>query len=150
MWKHYTQLGADGPLVGLEAEHVALTLYAAHQQSKDKSMHRRGVGLGAAVRVLRQSQKFSEEAVDRRFTATATATSMEELGMHLRGLITQLRSIDQPLDYDQLERDLRRWEYSDGVALVRRQWGKDYFLRPRAESEGEASNAATAAPSTPT
>jgi CRISPR system Cascade subunit CasB len=132
MWPFYTTLAADGRLSdALRAEHLALTLFAVHQQSLSQPAHRSGVGFGSAMKSLRESEQFSAEAVDRRFTAAATATSLAELGVHVRGLITQLRGIrPQPgLDYTLLFRDLREWQWPDRVAAVRRRWGSQYFVR---------------------
>lgn len=128
MWPFYTTLSADGRVsIDLRAEHLALTLYGVHQQSMARPMHRTGVGVGKALGALRRSGKFSPEAVDRRFAAAATATSLTEAAVHLRGLITQLRSIEQPLDYDRLLRDLRDWQHPDRRPTVRRRWGSEYF-----------------------
>jgi CRISPR system Cascade subunit CasB len=128
MWPYYTTLRADGTVgIRLRAEHLALTLYAVHQQSQPTSMHSPGVGVGAAALRLRSSGKFSPEAVDRRFHAIATATTLAEVGMHLRGLVTQLRGIGQPLDYDWLDRDLRDWQDPARQSAVRRRWGGQYY-----------------------
>jgi CRISPR system Cascade subunit CasB len=140
LWPFYTTLSADGRIsADLRAEHVALTLYGVHQQSRPRPMHREGIGVGTAVLALRGSGKFSPEAVDRRFGAAATATSLAEASAHLRGLVTQLRSIDQPLDYTRLFRDLRDWQYPDRLSGVRRRWGGQYFTpTPDARDSGEA------------
>ena len=128
MWPYYTTLNPAGTLTrALCAEHLALTLFAIHQQSQQQPMHRDGEGIGSAVLALRVSEKFSPEAVDRRFAAAATASSIAEVGVHLRGLITQLRSIGQPLDYTRLLTDLRAWQDSGRIAAVRRRWGSQYF-----------------------
>jgi CRISPR system Cascade subunit CasB len=131
MWPFYTTLTADGRLTDrLQAEHVALTLFAVHQQSRQQPAQCDGIGLGSAIRALRESERFSPEAVDRRFAAAATATSLAELSVHLRGLITQLSEIKSGLDYSLLLRDLRDWQWPDRVAAVRRRWGSQYFVRP--------------------
>lgn len=147
MCRFYTTLTEDGRLTpALQAEHAALALFAVHQQSSIQRMHRTDVGLGAAARELRRSGKFSEEAVDRRFTAAATATSMIELTLHLRGLVAQLRQIGQPLDYDRLVDDLIGWQDSDRVGKVRRHWGAQYFVRTK---ESDTVNSSSADPETP-
>ena len=128
MWPFYTTLAEDGRRTpALLAEHVALTLFAVHQQSRPLPVHRDGVGLGTAVLALRRSDAYSPEAVDRRFAAAATATSLAEVGVHLRGLVTQLRGIGQSLDYTRLYQDLRDWQYPERLPLVRRRWGGQYF-----------------------
>ncbi len=131
MWPFYTTLRADGSVSDhLHAEHLALTLFAVHQQSQAAPVHRVGVGVGTAIRALRLDGKFSAEAVDRRFGAAATATTLGEVAHHLRGLITQLRGIKpQPgLDYTRLVADLVRWQHPDRQAWVRRKWGSQYFV----------------------
>src|SRR5690606_8420633 len=47
-----------------EAEHAALALYGLHQQSKRTSMHRPGVGLGMALRRLRDHGRFSADSIN--------------------------------------------------------------------------------------
>lgn len=129
MWRYYTTLNAEGHRTPrLEAEHVALTLFAVHQQSLPILAHLPRVGLGAAVKELRSSGAFSEDAVDRRLGAAATATSLNEAAYHLRGLVRQLRQIRQPLDYTQLFWDLVDWQDPARVGRVRRRWGSQYFL----------------------
>lgn len=146
MWRHYTTLRLDGQRSPqLAAEHVALTLFAIHQQSKVKPMHVDGIGFGAAMRALRHSDKFSQDAVDRRFTAAATATSFGEVSLHLRGLITQLRAIDQPLNYTRLYDDLVRWQHPERVVKVRRVWGSQYFAAPNNDEPGDSAPQSAAA-----
>lgn len=128
MWRYYTTLNPAGTWTPqLAAEHLALTLFAVHQQSKQDPMHRDGVvfAFGSAVRALHK--KFSPDAVDRRFAAAATATSPNELGMHLRGLVSQLHDIGQPLDYTLLLADLVAWHNPARIPAVRRRWGSQYF-----------------------
>ncbi|WP_239336515.1 type I-E CRISPR-associated protein Cse2/CasB [Frankia sp. CiP3] len=138
MWQHYTLLTADGGISArLRAEHAALTLYAIHQQSQPKSVHDAGIGVGKAVQMLRASEKFSVDAVDRRFNAAATATSLDECAYHLRGLVRQLRQISQPLDYTALLDDLIDWQRPERIGRVRRDWGRQYFLgRDRGGPDG--------------
>ncbi|SBW22911.1 hypothetical protein FDG2_3299 [Candidatus Protofrankia californiensis] len=129
MWRYYTALDREGRLTArLRAEHVALTLYAVHQQSLPSPAHRFGTGLGAALLALRDSDRFSPDAVDRRFNAAATATSLDEAAYHLRGLVRQLRQVPQSLDYTQLLRDFVDWQHPERVGQVRRRWGAQYFL----------------------
>ena len=109
-----------------EAEHIALALYGLHQQSQDQPMHRDGIGLGRAMRALRLHDRTSEAAVDARFQRTFSATSTAALQLRLRGLVTQLRDIKQPLDYNRLAADILRWNRPDSRNRVRRRWGLDY------------------------
>jgi CRISPR system Cascade subunit CasB len=130
MWPYYQEMNAQGWLTSqLRAEHVALTLFAVHQQGSDRPVHRSRTGLGEACRALRDSERYSEEGVNRRFAAAATAADLAELTGHLRGLITQLRTIGQGLDYTRLMWDLRDWQDPERIATVRRRWGGQYFGR---------------------
>ncbi|WP_432107690.1 type I-E CRISPR-associated protein Cse2/CasB [Streptomyces sp. AA1529] len=147
--RYYRSINRSGETTfRLAAEHAALTLFALHQQSQPSSMHRAGVELGTAARRLHTpaakggkqgdrspseaqgepaSGKFSEEAVDRRMNQVATATDRTELVAHLRGLVTMLRGIGQPLDYTQLLQDIERWHYTDARVRIRARWGSHYF-----------------------
>lgn len=151
MWPFYRSLNEQGRLTcKLAAEHLALTLFAVHQQGKERPVHRAGVGLGTAMRDLRHSGKYSPEAIDRRFSAAATATSLTELAGHLRGLITQLRAAgrnggEHALDYTRLTWDLRDWQTPVRAAAVRRRWGSQYFA-PRPEQPASDNAAADATP----
>lgn len=129
MWRYYTTLNAQGNLTArLRAEHVALTLYAIHQQSIPTSMHRAGHGIGKAMADLRRHDKFSPTAVDERFGAAATATSLDEAAYHMRGLVRRLRQLPRGFDYTALYQDLVAWQYPDRIGRVRRRWGSDYFI----------------------
>jgi CRISPR system Cascade subunit CasB len=107
------------------AVHAALTLYALHQQSRDRPMHRAGSGLGAAVMALGAATQ-SNAAVRRRFESLGTAATFSELLHHARGLVRQLRSAAIPLDYARLALDLRDWQDPARSASVRLRWGRDY------------------------
>ncbi|MFF0389986.1 type I-E CRISPR-associated protein Cse2/CasB [Kitasatospora sp. NPDC004615] len=109
-----------------KAEHAALALFGLHQQGQSAPMHRRGVKLGAALRALRRTGKFSEQALDTRVAQLASATSVSALLVHLRGLITQLRTVGQPLDYDHLMADIQAWHRVDRRPQVRLKWAIGY------------------------
>lgn len=132
MWRFYTcpiddELAKRGKVsVEQEAEHAALALYGLHQQSKRKSMHHPQVPLGKALYKLRISSRFSTQAVDARVNAAATTTSPTALLMRLRGLIDQLRVIDQPLDYDGLMRLIHDWHDEESRRRARRRWAVEY------------------------
>lgn len=118
----------DEPLPIERASHAALTLFATHQQSRrDRGMHERDYPLGRSLRLLgRRLGEGGREAVRRRFTALATATSLEETLHHGRGLIQQLRAESIPLDYAQFARDLY-WLQSGKREWVLRTWGRDFY-----------------------
>ncbi len=135
MWRFYRSVTSDGVTSSrLSAEHAALTLFATHQQSQHERMHQQRIGLGRAVRHLRDSGKHSAEAVDRRMDQVATAADVEELVGHLRGLVTVLRTIGQPLDYTWLRSDIERWHDPQAQADIRARWGSGYFRWSSAET----------------
>lgn len=146
MWSYYTTLNQHGELrPELVAEHAALSLFALHQQSQAVPMHRVGTGLGSAALELRNSDQHSSEAIDRRMGMVATATSPTELIGHLRGLVTLLRQVAQPLDYTQLYQDIYRWHFPESCESVRRRWGGQYYdrrKRPRPQDGNETTSAA--------
>lgn len=151
LWPYYTspiddRLARQGKVSReLEAEHAALALYGLHQQSRRDPMHRPGVRLGQALRRLHkqsdQDKGFSREAVDRRVNAAASATQVSAFLTHLRGLISQLRTVSEPLDYDLLLRDIRAWRRPDTRQFARRGLGLDYYgWQPASQpSAGQAS-----------
>ncbi|MFD6372258.1 type I-E CRISPR-associated protein Cse2/CasB, partial [Streptomyces roseolus] len=110
----------------LVAEHMALALFASHQQGQSRLMHRPGVYLGTAVRALHD--RFSREGVDSRMAAAAQARSMNAVFYHLRGLVSQLAVAGQPLDYTQLLADLRSWPFPESRARTIRAWGSNYHV----------------------
>ncbi|MFD7896311.1 type I-E CRISPR-associated protein Cse2/CasB [Streptomyces sp. NPDC059743] len=141
LWRFYTS-PTDGQVTPeLEAEHAALSLYGLHQQSQSRPMHKRGIKAGTALRTLHRSGRFGEEAVDRRVAAAVHASSVPSLVYRLRGLVTQLRAVEQPLDYDALLQDITRWHSPASRQAVRRDWGLAYHswgARTDQESPGDA------------
>ncbi|MER5621598.1 type I-E CRISPR-associated protein Cse2/CasB [Streptosporangium sp. NPDC002544] len=141
MWPHYRSPVDDRLARKSEvsdeqkAEHAALALYGLHQQGRPEPMHQPEVRLGQALRRLHHSGKFTQEAVDRRVNAAASATQVSALLTHLRGLITQLRTIGQPLDYDLLLNDIHAWQRPDTRQRARRRWGLDYYGWSRSDDE---------------
>ncbi|MFI6367970.1 type I-E CRISPR-associated protein Cse2/CasB [Nocardia sp. NPDC050630] len=134
MWQFYSvtpdtdadleRIGAASPRQS--AEHAALTLFGVHQQSQRNLMHRPGAGLGTALRKLRRHDRYSSEAVDRRVAALVASTSVSTMAYRARGLITQLRDIAEPLDYDRLMNEIERWYWPDGRQRVRKGWAQGY------------------------
>jgi len=123
------------------AVHIALTLYALHQQGKDpvyKSMNLKGKTLGQAVRGLVETQK-DESRVKRRFDAAATSNDLTEFSYHLQGLVQLLKSKNIPMDYVQLTEDLYGFQRSEEDRdRIRLKWGRDYYRDGfRKENENE-------------
>lgn len=117
----------DEPTVHERAMHMAVTLWAVHQQSQSQlAMHRDGPGIGVAVRLLAYAGPNSE-AVERRFAALGTAQSFAELTYHARSLITLLRGKSIAMDYGLFADDLVTYLSGPyGPTKVRGLWGRDY------------------------
>ncbi|GAB2790264.1 type I-E CRISPR-associated protein Cse2/CasB [Streptomyces daliensis] len=121
---------------GPTAVHLAVTLYAVHQQSQHTArMHVPGRRLGRAVRALMPQGEINE-GLRRRFVRIAGATSATALAYRLRELVLLLRREGEPLDYarlaDQIEQAL-----DPGQRLkVRQEWGREFHSGyPRKEAE---------------
>ncbi|WP_063726152.1 type I-E CRISPR-associated protein Cse2/CasB [Streptomyces monomycini] len=136
-----------------DAVHVAVTLWALHQQSiRDAAMHEPGWGLGRAVRALAQGGRGTAPAADepeagrqetrsaprlddelnetlrKRFVRIGTSTSFDMLAVRLREVVQLLRTARIPLDYARLADQLCRWQNENLRADVRRAWGRDLHL----------------------
>ncbi|MEY7974238.1 type I-E CRISPR-associated protein Cse2/CasB [Saccharomonospora xinjiangensis] len=123
----------------LGAEHAALALFGLHQRAKTTPMHVADVAPGAALLALRRrTDKVSPDALDRRVAIAVSSTSVAVLCARLRGLVEQLRGIDQPWDYDQLYVDLRDWHYPQRRNRVRRRWALSYRTWTESTSDSPA------------
>lgn len=131
MWRFYTagDTGGKDPSPGLNAEHIALVLFGFHQQSEHRLMHSSRRSFARALRDLRGSKRFNdrEPALDAKVSAAATATSIGELGWHMRGLVALLKDAEISFDYSALVTDISMWQQPAGQARVRRRWGRDYY-----------------------
>ncbi|MFI9772059.1 type I-E CRISPR-associated protein Cse2/CasB [Streptomyces sp. NPDC052415] len=112
------------------ALYAALTLWAFHQQSRGTGMHRshtpaQPAGLGAAVRRLMPADGI-DEAVRKRLVRAGHAPDLVTVTQRLRDLVALLRRDDIPLDYGLLAGQLYTWQWPDGPAAVRRQWGRSF------------------------
>lgn len=138
MWRYYSRLNEAGtPTISLWAEHVCLTLFGIHQQGqRARSVHQEGVGFGAALRALRSSGRFSEDAVDARVERLATATQPNELGEHLSSMVRLMRVVTPPIsfDYTRLYWDLVNLQDENKAGSVRRRWGGQYFASDKSKN----------------
>lgn len=125
-----------------EAVHLALTQFAAHQQSQPVSMHDDAEPFGRAIRRLAVTQAPSgenswdavyETPAYRRFTALALARDHNAFLAHSRGLISQLRANSIPFDYGAFAEDIYWLTSPRGADHVRQRWGRD-FTRPLREA----------------
>lgn len=141
----------DAPSVWERSAHAVMTLYAVHQQSQSKPMHRAGQSLGTAVRDLRRLEGRVVGDVDpvlRRFQALVTATSMSEITYHVRGLVTLMRGAGVPVDYGALARDLRQLQSPSSANGVRLRWGRALYASPVRELATSTESDASPPPDT--
>ncbi|MEV3871517.1 type I-E CRISPR-associated protein Cse2/CasB [Streptomyces sp. NPDC049906] len=152
-----------------EAVHLAVSLWALHQQSvHDAPMHVRGWGLGYAVRQLARGQSRTAtgdtgtaeqgstaelhvpETLRKRFVRIGTSSSLESLSVRLREIVLLLRGARVPLDYGRLADELHDWQDETRRAGVRRGWGRDFHLAvaPRADDAPKASGESAGADET--
>lgn len=120
----------ERPSFGERAVHSALTLFALHQQGKEiktKCMSEPNVTLGGAMREIIRRDPDREAAIKRRFTATVTADSYEELVWHLRGLVQLLRTEDIKLDYPSLAGELFDFQFPERRDRIRLRWGRQFY-----------------------
>lgn len=123
------------PTKGEWAIYLALTLYALHQQGQSMEMNQPDFSLGSAVRRLADPGEEPEESPSfRRFQTLLTASGIQEIAHHLRGVIQLLRGESIPLDYPRLARDLYFLQFPDAAPKVRLLWGQDYY---RLKKEGQ-------------
>lgn len=124
------------------AAFLAFTFYGLHQQSRPIGMHKGGVRLGTALGSLRAKfqSKGSAAPLDARFQALCTATDLDEATIHLRGLISLLRTHSLPMDYGRFAGDLVRLqdpERHDDVCL---RWGRDFYYRKSDDTDDETTD----------
>lgn len=120
---------------GEVAAHTAMTLYATHQQSRPDPMHRRGQGLGTALRALHSGPSTElPPPLVARFRMLGTADSFAELAYHLRGAVQLLRASGVPLDYGVLADQLVNWQRR-GPDRVQLTWGRQFYRVPKSAEQ---------------
>ncbi|WP_327374444.1 type I-E CRISPR-associated protein Cse2/CasB [Streptomyces sp. NBC_01216] len=146
---HHTPDGArpmsEKELIRAEdALHVALTLYALHQQSRSTGMHQadspgRRRGLGAAVRRMMKPGEI-DDSLRKRLVRAGTAPDLTTLSQRLRDIVVLLRREGFELDYALLAGQLHVWQRPGGADTVRREWGRSFHAwhdkRQGSESPG--------------
>lgn len=142
----------DAPATAGEwAVHLALTLYAIHQQSLQQEMHKRTNrearewrGIGNAVSHLvyvdRQDgrgEQLSPGEMPRRFSALVTSESVEELAHYARQLVSQLRRASIPLDYARFAGQIYEFQNPYRRERIRLEWAREFTQQP---STGDSSS----------
>ncbi|MFH9982524.1 type I-E CRISPR-associated protein Cse2/CasB [Streptomyces sp. NPDC017179] len=128
-----------------DALHVALTLYALHQQSRRSGMYQadrpdRRRGLGAAVRRMMKPGEI-DEPVHKRLVRAGTAPDLAVLAQRLRDIVVLLRREDIQLDHALLAGQLYTWQWSGGADTVRREWGRSFHAWHDKPKDGAAASA---------
>lgn len=125
------------------AIYTALTLYAVLQQGNDPKQHRmhaEKISLGRAAGKLAAAtggDESARERVARRFHQVVLAQDMAAMVYYLRSFIQLLRAQDIGLDIPMLARDLYLYQFPDGGASVRLQWGQDFYSNGTDENQEE-------------
>lgn len=142
-----------------DALHVALTLWALHQQSRGEAgMHQSGSpgkprGVGAAVRRMMKPGEI-DEPLRKRLVRVGTASDLTTLAQRLRDIVLLLRREQFPLDYALLAGQLYHWQQPGGPDAVRREWGRSFHAWHESDRNAEgrtpAADPATTAGTTDT
>lgn len=146
-------LAGSGDLPATEGEwatHIALTLYAVHQQSKNTEMHRQTVeedgvwfGLGSAAKRFaslsddRKGEELEQGEMPRRFAALVTAESVSEVGHYARQLVQQFKNVDIPLDYGRLAGQLYEFQFPYRKKHVVLEWAREFSKWNDSRERGE-------------
>ena len=112
------------------AIHLAMCLFASHQQGKDINsdcMNKKGWSLGSAIRKLKGNDSEETDPIKRRFNVLATSSDIEEFAHHLRGMVQLLKASGIPLDYYQLTKDIYDFMDPERRNLLRLRWGQDFY-----------------------
>lgn len=138
---------SDGATRGEKAVHGALTLWAFHQGAAVKiasAPSDRPLSFASAIRVVAERQKGDKRAEEtpifNRFSAAVQAPTFDGLLVHLRSLVSQLKSAGIPCDYAKLAADLFLWQDSGCRSSVMRDWGRQFaraLLESPVASSGE-------------
>jgi CRISPR system Cascade subunit CasB len=107
--------------------HIALTLFAVHQQGKGDSVSKTNYSFGRAVSYIRMKDGETNEGVERRFAAAIAAKSLSEFAHHARGLIQLLKANEIPIDYPLLAKDMYDYQKPESRNKVLLRWGEHYY-----------------------
>ncbi|MEU7428629.1 type I-E CRISPR-associated protein Cse2/CasB [Streptomyces sp. NPDC040750] len=135
-----------------DALHVALTLYALHQQSRRTGMYQadrpgRRRGLGSAVRRMMKPGEI-DEPVHKRLVRAGTAPDLTVLAQRLRDIIVLLRREDIELDHALLAGQLYTFQWPGGADTVRREWGRSFHAWHDKPTDGNPPSAGSHTTST--
>ncbi|MGV0398239.1 type I-E CRISPR-associated protein Cse2/CasB [Corynebacterium suicordis] len=130
----------NNPSRGETIAHLAVSLFALHTQSATHPVHQNGIGFGSALQkfmMISGVETVDDNPLMRRVKALLTADTLDEISVHLRGLVQQLRTESIPLDYGQLAEDLW-WLSQEGHRNgVRLKWSRQLYSRPASNAVDE-------------
>ena len=136
----------NNPSRGETIAHLAVSLFALHTQSATHLAHQNGIGFGSALQkfmMISGVETVDDNPLMRRVKALLTADTLDEISVHLRGLVQQLRTESIPFDYGQLAEDLW-WLSQEGHRNgVRLKWSRQLYTRPTSNSVDEEKTTAT-------
>lgn len=123
------------------AIHLALTLFAMHQQGSDRSAHIKDVSFGQAMSGIITKDRGNEDAVIRRFNSLITSDDITELSTHLRNMIQLMKASDRFIgfDYEIFTKDLYYYQFSEGKKNVKITWGKQFYRQKKGNTTTEGS-----------
>lgn len=142
--------GSQPPTEGEWAAHLAMTLYAVHQQSRSEGMcivaqsegeGRRGLGYAVKRFAISKGENVGEALepgeMPRRFSALVTADSIGEVAHYARQLVQQLRDAGIPLDYGLLAGQLYAFQFRSLRKRVSLEWAREFnrWVAPSDEIE---------------
>ena len=84
--------------------------------------------------LARTRKEGGEDALERRFTALLSAHP-EDLPVYLRQAVSFLKSKDEPINWDQLFKDLLYWDHPD--KFVQKKWASAFWGRTAGKNPEE-------------
>lgn len=107
------------------SEVIEKSVEPTESQARSKQKTGRTPNIGDSLKTLRTDDDM--EAIDRRFNAMITSTSVEELVAHLRHLIKLLKArTNTKIHYARLSEDLF-WFQNGQRERIRLRWGQSYY-----------------------
>jgi CRISPR system Cascade subunit CasB len=108
-----------------DAYYLIATLFGLYPSGSWRSSDSdpKQTNLGASLRRLKE--QMGGDGVERRFVALLNANS-EDLGEHLRQIVSLLKSKDAPIDWAQLLEAVEFWD-ADDERRRQRQWAKTFW-----------------------
>jgi CRISPR system Cascade subunit CasB len=126
------------------AIYQALVLYAYHQQGHDlpkKSMNLKGQGLGKGIRKLvPNGDTDAEDRILKRFKRVVSASTINDVAVQLRSIISLLKGNDIPIDYPALAVDLYFLQIPEAKNNIKLAWARDFYAFNSNENEEEKRN----------